>query len=356
MSDNPNDYTIASNQTNFSAALGVDSAITIDASTVDVHNNVYTFSGFDPGISNNLVDDPTSYVITSSGVLLQANQWGQIESSSYSDALADLLQSSNISDSVMDLSAVSFTFSTDPTVTAVSLDFVLASGEYYQGEWDIAGVFIDGVNFAYLPGGHLLRVDSGAQVSNVCTMGDPDGCKITPYSINGLPIGSISNVLNLIASVNPTLATHTFSASVANTDDWILPTSLIISNFQSFNISPQEISTFSFGIQIQEAIVPPVVEVEVVPVADPLQDSEITKASVSANGKDNSVIIEISGIFREVVRNIDVNGRRVSSSSWKQGLSTISVTIASDASGIYEVEIWNGSLPRLEKQTVVVSK
>ena len=72
--DGPNQYTSASNQTDFSAALGVDSAITIDASTVDVHNNVYTFSGFDLGISNNLVDNPTNYVITSSGVLLQANQ------------------------------------------------------------------------------------------------------------------------------------------------------------------------------------------------------------------------------------------------------------------------------------------
>ena len=257
---------------------------------------------------------------------------------------------------VTDLSAVSFTFSSDPTVSAVSLDFVLASGEYYQGNWDIAGVFIDGVNFAYLPGGHLLRVDSEAQVTNVCVSGTWGGCNVTPYYINGLSIGSISKVLNLIAYIDPTLPTHTFSASVANTTDWILPTSLLISNLQSFAITPQEISTFSFGIQIEEEIVPPVIEEEILPVADPLQDSEISKASVSVNEKDNSVTIEVSGIFREAVRNIDVNGRRVASNTWKQNRSTVTITVPSDATGIYEVEIWNGSLPRLEKQTVVVSK
>lgn len=353
--DEPNDYTIASNQTDFSAALSVDSAITIDASTVDVHNNVYTFSGFDPEISGDLVDDPSEYVLTSSGILLQAMS-GQTDFSSYHEELTNLLEVNNISASVRDLSAVSFTFSTDPTVNAISLDFLLASGEYYEGEWDIAGVFIDGENFAYLPGGHLLRVDSEAAVANVCTVGDPWGCELTPYYINELSIGSISKVLTLIASIDSTLSTHTFSASVANTGDFVLPTSLLIANFQTFDISPQEIEAFSFGIQLEPVTEEPVIEVEVVPAPDPLQDSEITRATAIASEIDSTVTILISGIFREVIRNIDVNGRRISSNSWKQDSSTVSVTVPSSVSEIYEVEIWNGSLPRLEKQSIVVNK
>jgi hypothetical protein len=157
----------------------------------------------------------------------------------------------------------------------------------------------------------------------------------------------------MYAALSPDLAVHTFVAIVANTDDTILPSSLLLSNFQSFGVAQQLVSTFSYGIQIEEEEVA-VVTVKAEPVPDPIQMSEITGTSVSSPDAGNNVTITILGKFPQAVRNVDVNDRRISLDSWMQDSSTITFTVPATASGSYAVQIWNGSLPLLQVQTIVI--
>jgi hypothetical protein len=247
---------------------------------------------------------------------------------------------------------VSFTFSADPNANSVSLDFILASGEHFDGDWDLAGIYIDGVNYAYLPNEHLLRVNSTAQVANVCNQGYSSGCFVSDYTLNGVILGTISTKLTMLAALNSNIVNHTFVAIVANTNDTILPSSLLMSNFQTFGVAPQLVSTFSYGIQVEEEVVvtppPP-------PLPDPNQLSEITGTSVTGPDAANNVTIKVSGTFPEKVRNIDVNGRRISPDSWVRDSTTVTFSVPVAASGSYAVQIWNGSFPVLQLQTVQIT-
>jgi hypothetical protein len=132
-----------------------------------------------------------------------------------------------------------------------------------------------------------------------------------------------------------------------------------LSNFQSFLAVEQTEFTFTlddevfdFGIQIDT---PPVDTSTPVVIREPRQSSEITGISVSTADANNNVTIVVAGKFVEEVQNIDVNGRRVLGYAWKQTSTSITLTVPAVASGVYAVDIWNGSAPVLERQTVVVA-
>jgi hypothetical protein len=347
----PNTYTTATVGTDITVALS-DTTISINASSVNIQNNVYTFNSFDPDVSAK-VADPENYALPSSGVLLQSRSGNEIQNA-YKVSLTELLASKQIANqTVTDLSAVAFEFTTNAGESAVSLDFILASNESVQGDWDLAGIFIDGVNYAFLPNGQLLRVNTSAQITDVCEDQSFSGCFLSNYALNGVTLGTISPKLSLNAALDPNLTTHTFVAIMANTNDTLYPSSLLLGNFQAIGAAQQILSTFSLGIQIQEeeVVIPPKPE----PVPDPIQMSEITGASVSAPDASNNVTITITGKFSETVRNIDVNDRRIPPYSWVQDSSTITFTVPAVASGTYEVQIWNGSIPLLQVQRIEIT-
>jgi len=354
--------------------LGVDSIIIV-TETLDTDAGANTFASFDPQIGEEFVPDPGNYVLTSSGILLtaaggyaEANEIN-LGNNTYGTALMDLIAENNVTafgseyaPAVVDLGAVSFDFTASAGHNTVSLDFILASGEHYDGDYDIAGIFINGINYAYLPNGNVLRVNSEAQITNVCTDGDFNGCEDSDYSINGGILGTISPMLTMYAPINPD-AVNTFSAIVANTSDNVLGSYLLLSNFHSFetnySIGADAFTTFEgeildFGIQLDE-------EINVSPSApspriysEPNQSSEITGISISTADANNVTII-VTGKFIEKVLAIDVNDRRVSTDAWKQTSTSITLTVPAVASGIYAVQIWNGSFPTLQSQTVVVT-
>lgn len=358
---------------NVSDLLGIGSAIVIDTTNnLVIEADAYTFDSFDAVISSELVLDPASYVLDSSGILLQSlNQSNRLEEDNFFiEELQALVVENNIINAnfnqlsnVTDAAGLSFDFTGGAGHNTISLDFILASGEYFEGDWDIAGIFINGANYALLPNGNVLRVNSEAQIANVCSSGDGAGCFSSNYSVNGGVLGTISPKLTLYAPIDPD-ETNSFSASVANTDDNILGSYLLLSNFQSFTteqfletktfIFEEEI--FDFGIQLDAPPVDaPPVDAPFLGIPDPLQLSEIKGISVSTADANNNVTITVTGKFIEEVRNIDVNNRRVLADSWKQTSASITLTVPAVASGVYAVDIWNGSAPVLERQTVVVA-
>jgi hypothetical protein len=351
--DDTNNYTNTTNATDFSILLGANSTIVIDPQSVDVVNNVYTFSSYDPEISAK-VSDPENYALASSGVLLQSKSQNIVQNSYYNSLTQLLTQNQIGGQSVTDLSAVAFEFATLPGENTVSLDFILASNESVQGDWDLAGIFIDGVNYAFLPNGQLLRVNTSAQITDVCNFQSFSGCYQSDFSLNGVTLGTISPKLSLNAALDSNLSTHTFVAIMANTNDTLYPSSLLLGNFQSFGVAQQFVSTFSYGIQLEEeVVVTPLIPQT--PVPDPNQSSEITGVTVSTPDAKNNVTIEVKGSFSEKVRNIDVNGRRIALGDWAQDGSTVTFTMPAVTSGNYAVQIWNGSLPLLQVQTIVIT-
>ena len=359
--DPPNTYTEADTDTDFTVILGEDSGITVEAADDVVVNKVYTFTSFNPDISAK-VPDPENYVLSSSGVLLQSRSAEtenphlgfEEDTSEYADMLTALLASQSIDGQpVRDLSVLEFKFATtDLNANSVSLDFMLASKESVEGDWDLAGIFIDGVNYAVLPNGQLLRVNAEAQITDVCDVGDASGCDESDYDINGVLLSALSTKLTLNAALAANTEVHTFIAIMANTKDNSWASSLLLGNLKSYNFSPAEISTFSLGIQIEEEEVP----APAAPIPDPNQLSTITGTTVSAADSSGNVTITVAGSFPETVRNIDVNGRRLVAENWVQDSSSVSITVPVDASGSYVVQIWNGSFPVLQVQTVIATK
>lgn len=358
-----------------------DASIIIDTGTLDTDAGANTFASFDPQIAEEFVPDPKNYVLTSSGILLAAagnshydysvGAWVP-EVNNFTTALTDLIVENSVTvfggstaPEVIDVGGLSFDFTASAGHNTVSLDFILASGEHYDGDYDIAGIFINGINYAYLPNGNVLRVNSEAQITNVCTYGDGAGCFVSDYSINGGILGTISPRLTMYAPINPD-AVNTFSASVANTSDNILPSYLLLSNFYSFaSVISIGASAFTFegeildfGIQLDEGIVvlpPTSMQAFAGGSIELNQSSEITGISVSTADANNNVTIIVTGKFIEKVLTIDVNDRRVSTDAWKQTSTSITLTVPAVASGIYAVQIWNGSFPVLQRQAVVVT-
>lgn len=355
--------------TNVSGLVGVGSEIVIDVNTLDVESDAYTFSGFDAVISSDLVPDPESYVLDSTGILLQPLnelQWPPAqETNSFTTALEALVEEKTVISAntgllanVTDAAGLSFNFTAGEGHNTVSLDFILASGEYYGGDWDVAGIFINGTNFAFLPNGKVLRVNTEAQISNVCSNGFAGGCLQSDYTINEGILGTLSPKLTVYAPIYVN-STNTFSASVANTDDNYLPSYLLLSNFQSYFAEDITASSFTlveevfnYGIQIEGDFVETPFAVDSIKLN---QSSEITGISASTADANNNVTIIVTGKFIEEVRAIDVNDRRVSPNAWKQTSTSITLTVPAVASGIYAVQIWNGSFPVLQSQTVVVT-
>jgi Ca2+-binding RTX toxin-like protein len=147
-------------------------------------------------------------------------------------------------DSVLVGAGYSFPYSYDAanlTITftatggnAVKFNLIFGSEEY--PEWsdsfpDIAGVFVDGVNYANFAGvGTPLSVlqtniDAGYFIDN-------DTSPSIPIEYDGL-----SNLLTLVAPLNTSLSTHTIKIAIADVNDGILDSAILFSNLTVDNVN-----------------------------------------------------------------------------------------------------------------------
>lgn len=143
------------------------------------------------------------------------------------------------------VSALSFNFTT--AKPSIELDFLFASKEFQFSNWDIAAVIVDGVNYAYLPNGSILRV---RPESNLCNFNSTSyGDNVTnpacsdviqsPFFGYGLS-GTFDTLENINAAAptarivgllnpDPTLTQHNITFAVADTTDQIVPSFLMFS-------------------------------------------------------------------------------------------------------------------------------
>ena len=120
---------------------------------------------------------------------------------------------------VTDLSSISFDFTTDsPDIKSVVMNFLFLSAESIKDPYDIAIVSVDGVNYAYLPGGLILRVAPGRNLDSASGQ------------LLGWSVRSIAPAQSLVALLDPALQTHHIAIAVADTDDTFAATYLAVSS------------------------------------------------------------------------------------------------------------------------------
>ena len=154
------------------------------------------------------------------------------------------------------VSSLSFDFTTtDSSFVSLEIDFMFASMEVFNSNWDIAAVIVDGVNYAFLPNGTILRVRPEANLCNFKPnyywSQNPDpSCQNVISNLNYVnyyqTLSSLDGVVaaaapssRIGALLNPALSVHSITFAVADTSDQLVPSYLMFSLVQG------SIQTFS---------------------------------------------------------------------------------------------------------------
>jgi hypothetical protein len=125
-----------------------------------------------------------------------------------------------------DKNFISFNFTLDPSKTSVNAKFVFASDEYpTQTVTDIFGFFVDGVNYAYFPGGALVSNVPAANFQN-----NPLGSSGYQIEFNGL-----TTSLSVEGLINTSLTTHTLMIAIADTNDAAYESAVFIGGLTAAN-------------------------------------------------------------------------------------------------------------------------
>ena len=90
-----------------------------------------------------------------------------------------------------------------------------------------------------------------------------------------------------------------------------------------------------------------------VAIKSPPQESSISSIMQMCSSKSKTIIIK--GTFLTPILNIGIDGRLINSSLWKQSAQQVEITLGEGVSGAISVELYNGQVPLLPAQTIVVS-
>ncbi len=149
-----------------------------------------------------------------------------------------LLVAQGLSDVTADATVLSFDFTVDAGVNAVSLDFIFGTDEYSEyidAYPEIAAVFVDGVNYAGFADGSLLSLTSA-------TVGGGNFFNNDPW--NNPPVNApldieydgISAPLTLLGLLDEEKDVHSIKIAVSDTNDTILDTGIFVANLQGLTL------------------------------------------------------------------------------------------------------------------------
>jgi hypothetical protein len=182
--------------------------------------------------------------------------------------LNSILSTAGIQAQTTNVSALSFDFTT--ANPSIEVDFLFASMESYISDWDIAAVIVDGVNYAYLSNGNIIRVRPDSNLCNFLPVGYMDAdiyqgpaCADVIRNQNGYTYYYVSNTFNsingqvaaaapaarIVGLLDPNLEQHNITFAVADTSDQI------IASYLMFSLVRGSIQTFG-GIFIPDFVAP----------------------------------------------------------------------------------------------------
>ena len=151
-----------------------------------------------------------------------------------------LLAADGLTDVTRDATVLAFDFFTVPGIDAISLDFIFASEEYpeYVDSFpEIAGIFVDGVNYASFADGGLLTVTQpNVDMGNFIDNDFQDGSEPLAIESDG-----VSRPMNLLGLLDPTLPEdqpHSLKIAISDTNDEILDSGLFVANLTGLTLGP----------------------------------------------------------------------------------------------------------------------
>jgi hypothetical protein len=125
---------------------------------------------------------------------------------------------------------LSFSFTADPGITSVRLDFIFGSDEFPdQGVSDIAAVIVDGTNFAFFQDGDPLTFEV-TSINEDYFNNDFNG-PLNPDNLD-IEYDGVTRTLLLVGILDPALATHTIQIGIADTFDTIFDSGLFVANLR----------------------------------------------------------------------------------------------------------------------------
>ena len=154
--------------------------------------------------------------------------YGPFDASGSGDTDLNLVQPAQTS---TDTSALTFSFTADAGILALTLDFIFATDEFPdQGVTDVAAVFIDGINYALFPDGDFLHFQVGTPNAN--NFFDNNQNNVGGVSPLAIEYDGVSKSLSLTGLLNPLLTTHTVKIAVADTSDTAFDSALFITGIK----------------------------------------------------------------------------------------------------------------------------
>lgn len=124
-----------------------------------------------------------------------------------------------------DQNYLSFSFTVDPGLTAISTSFVFGSDEYPEyaasSYTDIFGFFVDGKNYALFGDGSLVAVNT---IPNFL---DNQG------NAYGIEYDGLTTSLSLVGLLDPNSSTHTLTIAIADTGDSAYDSGVFIGAFSA---------------------------------------------------------------------------------------------------------------------------
>ncbi|MBT5037500.1 MAG: hypothetical protein HOM52_03220, partial [Rhodospirillaceae bacterium] len=133
-----------------------------------------------------------------------------------------LLSSTSHGTTTTDSTVLSFTFTVPAGVNAIIFDYMYGTEEFNtENETDVAAVFVDGTNFAFLADNSILHFDIGANESNFFNNnGSSLGVEYDGMTPDDVIVGLLSGG-----------ATHTLKVAIADTVDSAGDSALFLSAF-----------------------------------------------------------------------------------------------------------------------------
>lgn len=138
-----------------------------------------------------------------------------------------------------DATVLSFDFTVEEGINAISLDFIFGTEEYseYIDDYpEIAAIFVDGVNYAGFSDGSLLTLTSQTVgAGNFFNNDIHDNAPVDePLAIE---YDGVSVPLTLHGLLDVTRETHTIKIAVSDTNDTSLDTGIFVANLQGLSLT-----------------------------------------------------------------------------------------------------------------------
>ena len=121
------------------------------------------------------------------------------------------------SKTLRNMSALEYSVTAPAGITSISLQYLFGSNESCTQSWDIAAIFVDGINYAKLANGNTITVDPSSGLVSV----NPN--------VSGFSTSCWTNTYTMVGLFNMALTTHKIQIVVGDTGDTSVPSTFAVS-------------------------------------------------------------------------------------------------------------------------------